>query len=694
MADVNKTIEITMKANLKQLQQSLENIPNMTKKEAQAMTRALSSEFNKAQKAAKKAAEESKKAAKATSAAYAASSKKAGASFAKLADEAKASANQIKNSFNDSANSQSSLREGSEQLGTSLGASNMALRELIPNLDKTARRAIDVADAVALAAEQSIKGGPITMALTAAVIAGAAAYQLMTKASRDALKATNKQLEGFKSLSVEIDKATRSAEQFAKSGRIDLERSITAERRTTFEINQDILLATGQITKRQFDLNKLRREENAAIQDTSSAQRAARETAKKSIEDLQKKRAGLKAEGDLLSNILRSTSADAVEKEKAKHRLTEQLKEYKKIDEAQSALRVSIQDSRALESQYTAQISASFDVKEKLVKAQHRINRAQEAQAALQERIKGNNDAILSFTEQAAAARQKSRDIMVSVLPMDEQISIRAKEQTDALDGQIKQLESRLLLMRATAKTDEEKLQLSVAEEQAVETITELKNLQSLTEQEALIEIDELETELDQKKKDRIAKTAQEKMDTIRDEANAIGELGNLTMGIFKNTVSTIGDLAKATGTENAHLVRSLFEMQRVAAIGEIAFNVAKGLTAATAYPPPLNGLMTAGAIAAGAAQTAAVLAQSPPEFHMGGMTPDETIAVVKSGEAVLDRATVNNLGGQQGVNRLQNGQTGGSPEVIVMNPYKHFDRFVTDRSRAGISSRSARRGY
>ena len=170
--------------------------------------------------------------------------------------------------------------------------------------------------------------------------------------------------------------------------------------------------------------------------------------------------------------------------------------------------------------------------------------------------------------------------------------------------------------------------------------------------------------------------------------------MGDLTMGIFKNTVSTIGDLAKATGNENANLIRSLFEMQRVAALGEIAFNVAKGITAAQAYPPPFNGLATAGAIAAGAAQTASVLAQSPPEFHMGGMTPDESIAVVKSGEAVLDRATVNNLGGQQGVNRLQNGQTGGSPEVIVMNPYKHFDRFVTDRSRAGISSRSARRGY
>ena len=77
----------------------------------------------------------------------------------------------------------------------------------------------------------------------------------------------------------------------------------------------------------------------------------------------------------------------------------------------------------------------------------------------------------------------------------------------------------------------------------------------------------------------------------------------------------------------------------------------------------------------------------------MGGMTPDETIAVVKAGEAVLDRSTVDRLGGESGVNRLQNGQ-GGMPEVIVMNPYKHFDRFMADRQRSGFSTRSARRGY
>ena len=74
--------------------------------------------------------------------------------------------------------------------------------------------------------------------------------------------------------------------------------------------------------------------------------------------------------------------------------------------------------------------------------------------------------------------------------------------------------------------------------------------------------------------------------------------------------------------------------------------------------------------------------------------TPDESTIIVKRGEAVLDRATVNRLGGEQGVNRIQNGQVM-SPQVVVMNPYKHYDRFMSDRQRMGLSNhRNARRGY
>ena len=76
MADYNKSVEITLKANIKQLQKNLEQIPGMTKKEASKMVRALSSEFNKAQKAAKRAAEESRKAAKASAKAFEESSEK------------------------------------------------------------------------------------------------------------------------------------------------------------------------------------------------------------------------------------------------------------------------------------------------------------------------------------------------------------------------------------------------------------------------------------------------------------------------------------------------------------------------------------------------------------------------------------------------------------------------------------------
>ena len=107
----------------------------------------------------------------------------------------------------------------------------------------------------------------------------------------------------------------------------------------------------------------------------------------------------------------------------------------------------------------------------------------------------------------------------------------------------------------------------------------------------------------------------------------------------------------------------------------------------------PLAPLAIAAATTAAAAQTAAVLSQQAPKLHMGGMTPDEQTVVVKTGEAVLDASTVNRLGGESAINALQNGQ-GTSPQVIVTNPYKHFDRFMTDRQRAGLSSRSSRRSY
>ena len=61
MADVNKSIEISYKADLKDLLKNLKKIPNMTKEEAQKMVGVLRTELNKSTRAAEKAARAHKK---------------------------------------------------------------------------------------------------------------------------------------------------------------------------------------------------------------------------------------------------------------------------------------------------------------------------------------------------------------------------------------------------------------------------------------------------------------------------------------------------------------------------------------------------------------------------------------------------------------------------------------------------------
>ena len=67
------------------------------------------------------------------------------------------------------------------------------------------------------------------------------------------------------------------------------------------------------------------------------------------------------------------------------------------------------------------------------------------------------------------------------------------------------------------------------------------------------------------------------------------------------------------------------------------------------------------------------------------------------TGEAVLDRRTVKRLGGEAGVNELQRtGSSGASQQVIVMNPFKHFDRYVNASTQRGgaLSRLNMKKGF
>jgi len=93
------------------------------------------------------------------------------------------------------------------------------------------------------------------------------------------------------------------------------------------------------------------------------------------------------------------------------------------------------------------------------------------------------------------------------------------------------------------------------------------------------------------------------------------------------------------------------------------------------------------------------ILAEQP-KFHMGGMigdssplAPDETMVRAKKGEAILSTNAVSRLGAD-GVRALERGQ-GLEPTVIVMNPFKHYDRFIKGRNAMGMDiSSTGKKGY
>ena len=692
MADVNKSVEITLRANLKQLEEGLKNIPNMTKKEAQAMTRSLASEFNKAQKAAKKAAEESKKAAKATSAAYEQSGKKVGASFDKVAQDAKAAAHEVKISFEDAATESNQLAEGAETLGTSMGAATLAVDKLIPGLDSGAKKALEMADGVATAAEQAIKGGPATMALTAAVVAGTAAYNLYTRSTQLAAAQQKRLAEAQKAANEKLN------EQFS------IVQSITGDFK---DANREYQLLTGQITQLEFDLSSARDRSTEKTRQELEVQEKRIKEQERLVTILDKARQGTSRLSAQERELLNTAMATSKEKFFSVGLTEKENLDQQRLIGFRGELLGRLQKERDFANAIVNRRDQTLQAEEKLIKAKDEYNKEAEAEEKRLERLAKAEERRLenqariqqiqavgqSLADKRNAAEDKARQIFISTLEPQQQIVETTKMRTDNINEAIDRLNKEIEATEKLAKTDADRQAAAEVRAEGEKAITALVAERHATEIEAEHQLQELKDQNAEKNKKTSEEEAAEKRKKLDEDLKYINMMSEASIGTFRNTTNAIGELIKATGADNAKTVRALFEMNKVASIGEIAFNTAKAITAAQAYPPPFNGLMIASAVAAGAAQGAVVMSQQAPQFHMGGMTPDESIAVVKAGEAVLDRATVDRLGGESGVNRLQNGQNG-QPEVIVMNPYKHFDRYMTDRQRAGLSSRSARRGY
>ena len=152
----------------------------------------------------------------------------------------------------------------------------------------------------------------------------------------------------------------------------------------------------------------------------------------------------------------------------------------------------------------------------------------------------------------------------------------------------------------------------------------------------------------------------------------------NLVFSKNKGLIGSLLELEKNKEQQNQKAIVDLFNLQKALAIAEIGMAAAKGMANAVAnYGPVLGAFVGASIMATAAAQTAVVASQAPPSAaaHMGTTAPDEGIIRVLSGEAVLDRSTTQRLGGEQGINQLLGGGHS-SNEAIIIQPFRHFDRY------------------
>ena len=270
--------------------------------------------------------------------------------------------------------------------------------------------------------------------------------------------------------------------------------------------------------------------------------------------------------------------------------------------------------------------------------------------------------------QRAARAAQDLASAQENLKPPKQDDSA-AKEQAKALEE--------LLAIRQQAvealMTEEELEQMQF--EQRLARIEELREISGSVEEAEMAAIavrDEME-----------AKSHKKRLAEIAKETAARQAFVSIMTSSATAAANAIESVLVDTGKITQEQALKLHFLKQTAALTDIAVNTAVAITKANATLGPIAGGIATGAlVASGAAQAAAVIAQPPPTFDMGGMIgnmdplrPGETIIRAQRGEAVLDESTVNRLGGERGVAALQRGETSG-PQVVVISPFKHLDRY------------------
>ena len=655
MAQENRTINIAYKADLKDLINKLKQMPNVTEAEAKKMVSALDRQLKQAEKAAKKSADASAKAARASAAAAARGARE----FEEMADAARRAEERLER-----------VGEASGDIDRGFSSIGLALRGVNPQL---AEAADGLADAFAVTEGLTMSFAALNPLVVAAGIAigaltlGYVAHQAELEKVRETTLALR-----------DAQKALIESQNEQENNLIDAAGKLREQR-------LEYKLLTGQISEYEFNLQKAGEAANEAFRGNLEAVESNISESKLLLSTIQ----------SLKDGYLEAGSANIVLSEGEKERLRtlqlqtstvknnidltqEGLKQAAELGKLEKALQADIANQEKQRAAIEGMQAEAIETAQEMVTLEKELADATEEAAAAKE--KG-----VKFSEKSVDLAQKELDALDAQIAAENRYFDMIQSQQKEIESAEKKLEE-LRLNAITKKEDQENLAFGRKLEQIYE-------LGKVAENEELAQ-DVIKAELHKRELERLEEIKEIQTENAKLLVGGLGDIvSNLQsindLKLESNKIDVEAaqkkaeDLEKLSKEERKQMERRakfaimLFKMEKAASIAEIAMNTAEAVTKALTYGPVLGPALAAVAGATGAAQMAVVAGQPAPQmqFHMGGLAPDEANARVLRGEAILDRATVRRIGGEQGVRNLQQGGSG-SVNTVVIQPFKHFGRF------------------
>ena len=642
MAEVNKSISISYKADLKDLISKLKEMPNVTDQEAKKMVKALDRQLKQAEKAAQKSAEASKKAAKQAAQAAARGSHQ----FDEMADSARRAEERLER-----------VGESAGDIDRGFSSIGLALRGVNPQL---AEAADALADTMAVT-----EGLTLSMsALNPVTVAGAAAIGALVLG----YMSYQQEIEKARELTLALRDAQKSLNEMYNNQSQNFQDSLNK----LGDITDEYSVLTGEIDEYELALKRTERQVKASFQGNIDQQQELINQRRQELELVDNIRKSN------LGNLENAYALSEAEKETLKQLQLQVNGVDKKLDLTKHDMSNNNELSK-IHSAITNEIAKQE--KGLAILIQHQSD-AVDMSLQIQEHENETN----RQKENQNQTAEKGLDIQEEEINNHRNLIRLLNERFETQQDALKDLDK---IAEETGLNREQRDNQRFNQE-----IENIKRLGQISGDSALAE-DIIKQKVHDRDMERLEELKEKRREASKENLDQLMTLGSTLADLAEQRINNseidieaekkkqeelaaMSDIERQAHEQKKKQLMGLFNFRKGMAIAEIAMGTAEAVVAAQKLIPPFNGIQTALAMAVGVAQAAIVMGQQPPQFHMGGMAPDEMGARVLKGEAILDRATVRGLGGEQGIRQLQQNQGMGG-QVVVIQPFKHFGRFTRE---------------